>query len=691
MPAWNLTLKPSFLAEFSALPPKVATQVLSKLSMLTEDPTPDAKVKKLLTHIPGKLHRIRSGDYRVFYTFEQPFVSVLAVRKREEGTYDDIEGERLGGLAADFPIPTAPVWTAQLDAPAAPAKTPLSAPITADLLSRLRVPEAHHARLLAIGTEDDLLNCPGVPDELLLRIDQALVERPLANVLAQPDLVAADLDELVQYKEGDLLGFLLKLDAEQQKFVDWRIKASGPTLLKGGPGTGKSTVALYRARQMIAALRASGVKRPRLLFTTYTHALTRLSEQLLASLLGDDAALVEVCTVDALSMSIAGKGRSLSIADQDLSKTLAAEAMAGAGFTGNLIQKRAQAQTLERLGRDYVLEEIRRIILARRLTTLDQYQAASRPGREFSLNKVQREAVWRVSEALLGRLAERGLVLWEQVRASAAERVERGEHAERYDAVLVDEAQDLDPSALQMLTGLCASPSRLFLTADANQSIYGGGFRWSDVHAALKFTGRTGVLKANYRSTREIGEAAGSYLARGEIDAERDRTYVNSGPRPAVRAVEDVVHEARLLARFLRTACKDLRVGLGSSAVLAPTEKAGQRLAEALRGLDIPAKYVPGRNLDIRTKEVKVLTLRSAKGLEFPAVAVAGFLDGAYPWPPGETEEETAEIEARERRTMFVAMTRAARALLVVVPAKTASPLLAGFDPKAWNVGDAKG
>ena len=34
-----------------------------------------------------------------------------------------------------------------------------------------------------------------------------------------------------------------------------------------------------------------------------------------------------------------------------------------------------------------------------------------------------------------------------------------------------------------MLVGLCRAPDRLFVTADANQSIYGSGFRWTDVHA----------------------------------------------------------------------------------------------------------------------------------------------------------------------------------------------------------------
>ena len=50
-------------------------------------------------------------------------------------------------------------------------------------------------------------------------------------------------------------------------------------------------------------------------------------------------------------------------------------------------------------------------------------------------------------------------------------------------------------------------------------------------------------------------------------------------------------------------------------------------------------------------------------------------------------DEEREEELARERRTIFVGMTRAMRALLVVVPAQTKSPLLQGFDTTYWNLG----
>ncbi len=100
------------------------------------------------------------------------------------------------------------------------------------------------------------------------------------------------------------------------------------------------------------------------------------------------------------------------------------------------------------------------------------------------------------------------------------------------------------------------------------------------------------------------------------------------------------------------------------------------------------AKKVDATDLELTDPGVKVLTLKNAKGLEFPIVALAGFGDRTYPpMPPQATDEEREEIIERERRTMFVAMTRAMRALLVVTPADTASPLLEGLTSPGWNDG----
>jgi len=98
------------------------------------------------------------------------------------------------------------------------------------------------------------------------------------------------------------------------------------------------------------------------------------------------------------------------------------------------------------------------------------------------------------------------------------------------------------------------------------------------------------------------------------------------------------------LARFLRVAARDARQGLGACAVLVPSEVAGRALAERLTAADVAAVVMPGRELDLEEPVVKVITLQSAKGLEFPVVAVAGFADGLpQAGGPGAGEEESEE------------------------------------------------
>src|SRR5690349_7295579 len=98
----NLTIKPAVMSQLRALDPKDNQLVQSKLELLVNDPVPDGKAKKRLQHLEGKLCRARAGDQRIFYTFNDQFVSILRIAKRDESTYDaPPKAEFLSGLVAD--------------------------------------------------------------------------------------------------------------------------------------------------------------------------------------------------------------------------------------------------------------------------------------------------------------------------------------------------------------------------------------------------------------------------------------------------------------------------------------------------------------------------------------------------------------------------------------------------------------
>lgn len=700
---WLTTMKPTFQTEWLALSAKESRQILEKINLLSQDPTPDAKVKKQLKYLGGKLHRLRSGNYRIFYTFDHPYVSLLALRRRDDDTYDEeIDAEFLGGLDPKFTDITKPNqldWE-KLFTVSDPPQTKLPEPITHELLENLRIPEPCHPRLIQVKTREELFDCPGIADDIILKLDDYLFERPLVDILQQPDFLTGDVDNLLRFKQGDIFGFLLKLNPEQEKYVTWAINASGPTLLKGGPGTGKSTVALYRVRAILETLKASpqpalsreeSSSTPKLLFTTYTNALVAFSKALLANLLGDDIQYVEVKTADAIAYSIIcqATGKPNLAQAKDL-RRLIKQALPKAidSLPGNLLQRQAQAQILERLNIDYLIAEINTVIEAREITALEDYLTTPRTGREIALNKTQRQAIWHLRHHLYQLLCEQGLETWQQLRSRALKILREMDNPPLYDAVIIDEAQDLEPNALRLLWQLCRHPNRLFVTADANQSIYGSSFRWRDIHQDLKFKGRTGILYVNHRTTKEINEAAHSYLVGGSLDDIVQRDYIHTGPPPAVRSVTTSADEAALLTRFCKSAAREFRLGIGACAILTPTEKAGKTLAEQLKYQGLEATFMASRELDLKKQGVKILTLKAAKGLEFPIVAIAGFLNTPFPTiPRGTPDEAKAEIYQRERRTLFVAMTRAMRALLLVVPAQNPGRLLQQFDPQLWNLG----
>jgi len=695
---WQITFKGAFMAEWLALPARESSHVRDKINLLMEDPTPDAKTKKQLKHIDSRLHRIRCGDYRIFYTFEFPYISLLSVRKRAEDTYDgDFDVEFLGG--ADFEIPfegkmSAPQnqWEKFL-APKESEQQALPTPITTDLLTRLHIPPQYHEQLLRIQTEEALLDCSDVPQHELNLVIDALFPPPLDQLMQQPEYVVFNgSDDLLRVKEGELIPFLLKLSPEQEKYVTWALRTSGPTLLKGGPGTGKSTIALYRVRALLQELRKHGQEQLRVLFTTYTNALVKSSEQLLAQLLGEDMRYIEVQTADRMIMRLLGaSGRHPQLLDSDKVQMRLRQAIAKAQFDGLPEQQKSQRQTIARLGLDYLAQEINQVIIARQMNTLKEYLTTPRTGRRVRLTGLQRRAVWCVYTEFQRLLAQHREMTWSQARSFAEQSVAHSAFAGSYDVVMIDETQDLEPSALRLLVQLCKEPNRLFLTADANQAIYGSCFNWADVHTDLRFQGRTALLQTNYRSTREIGEAAQAYLSNSALDDEPvEHKYVHSGPQPAVRRVPNSGEQTRLLVNFFQQTRSYFHLSLGACAVLCPTTKAGRDIAAGLTSRGLPATFMSGQELDLKRPGIKVLTLQAAKGLEFPIVALTGFLESSWhtTMPTSVSGEEREELLALERRTMFVGMTRAMRALLLVMPEWAKSPLLSGFSERYWNLGE---
>jgi superfamily I DNA/RNA helicase/mRNA-degrading endonuclease RelE of RelBE toxin-antitoxin system len=682
----QLTIKPTCMREIAAFPSDRAGLLWDKIDQLVGDPLPDGKVKKKLKGADG-VYRLRVAEHRVFYRFGEDWVSLLSVRRRQEDTYE--------GLPSDA-VPANPAVDADDDdldailaraAPrqfqfkeAGPVGQPLASPITPALLKELGVPAAAVPVLVACATEDALMNA-AVPADVLGRVLDRLYPPTLDRLDQQPDLVVPSTRDLVRYKDGDLLGFLLRLDEDQVKLTRWAL--DGPTMVRGGAGTGKSTVALYRVKALLERPGATGHER--VLFTTYTRALLTVTRQLLEQLLTpDQLRRVEVVTCDQLAHRIVARLRKVGAFETDsdaLRRLGALRRVHQPG--GSAFEAKLRARALDRLTDAWLLEEFDWIIAGRGLKSLSEYLDAARPGRGLALPERGRTAVWELYEAFAAQaVGERYPALRLEALAAA-----RGAAAERFDHVVVDEAQDLSPVSLALLAECCAAAEGLFFAADSKQSLYSRNYGWASAHPRLQFRGRTALLRRNYRSTSEIDAAAFSVLAAEEGDDMVASASVHSGPEPVLLRLPDDQSEAEWVARFVRQMARHLHLKASAAAVLVPGAQVGEALAEGLRRFGLGARFFPGRELDLKADVVRVLTLHAAKGLEFPIVVVAGMGAGAWPVPEDFDEPSLFEERARhERRLLYVGLSRAMRGLMWVVPRGCRHPALATLDISGWHV-----
>jgi mRNA-degrading endonuclease RelE of RelBE toxin-antitoxin system len=296
MDTWQITQKPAYTADFVELNKNLQQAVVAAMQELEQDPiTPRGNTIKKMTGY-ANVYRYRLGDFRLLYaaSLDARMIQLLAIGPRSS-VYQrfDFPGWDAPETAVEFgpELAAKPEWQQHPEwfqpPPPETAKEKLPRKLTPALLSRWRIDPQYHDPLMRCLYEDDLLTVPDhkVPAEVLGRVMDALYPATVEQLAAQPDQVLFDPEDLARYAEGTLSGFLLRLDPQQAPLTHWAL--SGPALVKGGPGSGKSTVALYRLRELVAHHREQSGGVPSVLFTTYTNALINSSESLLRQLLRD--------------------------------------------------------------------------------------------------------------------------------------------------------------------------------------------------------------------------------------------------------------------------------------------------------------------------------------------------------------------------------------------------------------------
>ena len=241
----------------------------------------------------------------------------------------------------------------------------------------------------------------------------------------------------------------------------------------------------------------------------------------------------------------------------------------------------------------------------------------------------------------------------------------------QYQALLIDEAHDFEDAWLRIAARMVSPVTRsLLVLYDDAQSIYQTRrrrFNFSNV--GIEARGRTSILRLNYRNTAEVlalamhcaerllHEDSARVADEDAMPLVQPASAGRRGPLPVLIEAVNAFEEARLVSERIRAALDD-GVPAGRIAVLCrarslmrPLEQALQRQRVALQSMNALAF----RHFDWAEDSVKLLTLHSAKGLEFSHVFVAGLQ--ALPLE-GESADEAL-------RLLYVGMTRATAELVL--------------------------
>ncbi|ADD28008.1 UvrD-helicase domain-containing protein [Meiothermus ruber] len=617
-------------------------QIMDALLSFFQDPSyPSLRLEK----IHNDFWSIRaSRDLRIILT-RQAQVWIAAYCGHHDEAYRWAERRRVEvhPQTGDIQIVRIP----EVDTPSRepPANAPL-ARFDEDYLLSLGVPQ-DYVKPLRYATEDGVLELlDGLPQAIQERILDLLDGKPvipppkiqvqnaeelLAHPMAQRQFVLLrSLQEVRQALQGSWEAWHFFLHPLQQEVVGARF--GGPARVTGGAGTGKTVVAIHRARTL-----AQRYPQARILLTTFNKGLARKLKVALKGLAGEELPNVWVDHLHNLALRLHEEvAEPVQIWTEEKYRPILEKLCQGLPYSSGFLLSEWEMADAWGL---YIWEA---------------YRGFSREGRGTPLSARERQALFEVFQRVWETLRAQGAATFSGVCHRVRAALEEG-HLPRFRAVVADETQDFGPAELMLLRALAEEgEDDLFLTLDPAQRIYRGPTSWRAL--GLEVQGRSRRLRVNYRTTREIGELAERTLP-SQVEGEaRGSLALLRGPTPEQRGFNREEEALKELLRWVRWL---LGQGLEPRqiAVLARVHK----LAESV-GKRLLAEGLPAQKLDEDGEGVWYGTVHAAKGLEFRAVALFGASADLFPLKillnKAADLQEKALVEEKERSLLYVALSR---------------------------------
>ena len=393
------------------------------------------------------------------------------------------------------------------------------------------------------------------------------------------DILFADL-AAAKHTSKSVPSTIFGLSEEQSQALSSPFSRSA--VICAGAGAGKTRLLVER----VSALIKAGVNPRRIAVVTFTRKAAAEITSRVALRLGDKTKQPVCGTVHALALSVLTRRKE--------SFLLASEA-----------QEHACLSALSEL-------------------LPDEFEGLSSPELLLLLNRAREQDEYHSLAGLLAlayeeQLSRQGLEDFTSLLARAALRPD-----DRFDYVLVDEAQDLSNLQLKFLRSIGTSACFWFI-GDPDQAIYSfRGAQASMMHVLQEACDDLHVLSINYRCARSIVTHANNVI---QFNTERFPVSWKA-ERHSEGAV--TVHPYQNAEEELDAAIKWASSAPPKRCVLGRT----QAIIAPLKALGLPA-----------------MSVHESKGLEWEEVLVMGCEAALFPHPLAAREEE--------RRLFYVAMTRA--------------------------------
>lgn len=677
----RVAISSDFLTAFARLPRSIQGKVTEFVNKFRNDPnSPGINYEKLANGTDSKIYSVRIDDtYRgIVVRQKESGVYILLWVDHHDEAYEWASRKRCDVNPKTGALQVYDVQTVAVENPMVTAE-PIFAGITDDQLLKLGVPEAQLRYIRSFTSVESFYQAEGtIPadvyeylswltegigiDEVLeLCIEEQSVAETKTDDLAQALDMPATLksfvvvdgeDELRRIMAEPLEKWRVFLHPTQRKIV--RKNYSGAARVLGGAGTGKTVVAMHRAKHLASRLDSH----QRILFTTFTANLAAdIRENLKKICSLEELRKIEVIHLDAwVNQFLKESGFTAQIGYDEVIEPLWEQAVLlannGLDFDVNFYE-----------------EEWNRVVIAQEALSLEKYIKATRNGRGTRLDRKKRMLVWKVFDHYQNLMKEKQVRDINTAMYESTKLLQATGGRPRYAHVIVDEGQDFSDNAYRLLRALAGEEHEndLFIVGDSHQRIYRNHPTLSK--CGINVRGRSSILKINYRTTEEIRRYAFALLngiSFDDLDEDVDLgdrcQSLTHGEKPIIRNFKDASDEFDFIVREIKKLQAN-GTALTDICIVARTRKLVDDYIAQLTKAGIRSYAIKRNKSDDRTFDgLRIATMHRVKGLEFKYVFVAAVNNRIVPLSSAINKTDAvseAESMTAEKCLLYVAMTRA--------------------------------